>query len=101
MPPSITRLLKAVRRPARQYSDLHTARGALLGALEDCRGLPADQMRLRIQGARHHRDLWQLRSEAFHLISMQHCQSVAENRLRDLTPLFEGWVSPQEIRRVA
>ena len=101
MPPSITRLLKAVRRPARTPSDLPTARTALLGAVEDCHGLQADQIRLKIRGARHHRDLWQLRSEAYRLIALQHCQSVAEGRLRPLLPLFEGWVTPQEMSRIA
>lgn len=100
MPSRITRLLKAVRRPTLPASDLHTARSALLGAIQDCQGLAAQQIRLRIQGARHHRDLWQLRSEAYHLIALQHCQSVADDRLREIVHLFEGWVPLSERRRV-
>lgn len=101
MPSSITRLLNAVRRPARPLSDLPTVRSALLGALADCQGLQADQIRLKIRGARQHRDLWLLRSETYSLIALQHCQSVAEDRLRPLLPLFEGWITPQEINRIA
>lgn len=101
MSPRIIRLLNAVRRPARALSDLQTARSALLEAIDDCSGLPAEQLRLKIRSARHHRDLWRMRSEVYHLISMQHCQSVAEDRLRPLVHLFEGWVTPQELRRVA
>lgn len=100
MSPSITRLLNAVRRPrpAQRPSDLHTARQALLEAIEDCLGLPAEQLKLKLRGARHHRDLWQLRSDAYHLIALQHCQSVAETRMRERRHLFEGWVSPQELK---
>ena len=101
MSPRIIRLLNAVRRPARAPSDLPTARSALLTAIGDCSGLPAEQLRLKIRSARDHRDLWRMRSEVYHLISMQHCQSVAEDRLRPLVHLFEGWVTPQELRRVA
>lgn len=101
MPPRISRLLNAVRRPARTPSDLHTARSALLGVIDDCQGLTAEQARLKIRRVRHHRDLWQLRSEVYRLIALQHCQSVAEERLRPLVPLFDGWVTPQEISRMA
>lgn len=101
MPPRITRLLNAVRRPARTPSDLPTARSALLEVVEDCQGLPVEHVRLKIRSARDHRDLWQLRSEVYRLVSLQHCQSVAEERLRPLVPLFDGWVTPQELSRIA
>lgn len=101
MPPSITRLLTSLRRPrTRRPADLHTARDAMLQAVADCQGMPVDQLKLKIRGARHHRDLWMLRSEAYHLIALQHCQSIAEERIRELLHLFEGWMAPQELNRL-
>jgi len=103
MPPSITRLLNAVCRPRseRRPSDLHTTRTALLSAIEDCHGLPADQLKLRIRHTRHHRDLWQLRSEAFHVIALQHCQSIADERIGELLHHFDGRISTSERQRTA
>jgi hypothetical protein len=42
-----------------------------------------------------------LRSDAYRLIALQHCQAVAEQRLRQLRHLFEGRVAPHELNRVA
>lgn len=103
MPPCLSRLLRSLRRArsARHLSDLHTVRSALLAAIEDCQGLKAEQLKLKLGAARHHRDLWMLRSDAYRLIALQHCQAVADERLRHLLHLFEGWVAPKEIARVA
>ncbi len=103
MPPCISRLLRSLRRtrPARRLSDLHTVRSALLAAIEDCQGLNAEQLKLKLGGARHHRDLWMLRSDAYRLIALQHCQAIADERMRHLLHLFEGWVAPKELSRVA
>ena len=103
MPPCISRLLRSLRRsrPTQRLSDLHTVRSALLAAIEDCQGLNAEQLKLKLSGARHHRDLWMLRSDAYRLIALQHCQAIADERLRHLLHLFEGWVAPKELSRVA
>jgi hypothetical protein len=103
MPPCISRLLRSLRRtrPARRLSDLHAARSALLAAIDDCQGLKAEQLKLKLDRARHHRDLWMLRSDAYRLISLQHCQAIADERMRELLHLFEGWVTPTELSRVA
>jgi hypothetical protein len=102
MPPCISRLLRSLRRqrPAQRLSDLHTARSALLAAVDDCQGLNAEQLKRKLGTARHHRDLWMLRSDAYRLISLQHCQAIADERMRRLLHLFEGWVAPQELARV-
>lgn len=103
MPPCISRLLRSLRRqrPAKRLSDLHTARSALLAAIDDCQGLNAEQLKRKLGTARHHRDLWMLRSDAYRLISLQHCQAIADERMRHLLHLFEGWVTPTELSRVA
>lgn len=72
----------------------------MLQALDECAGLRAEQLQLKIRGARTHRDLWMLRSDAYHLIALNHCQSIAKERIDGLLPLFEGWVAPQELGRV-
>ena len=42
-----------------------------------------------------------LRSDAYRLIALQHCQAIADERMRELLHLFEGWVTPTELSRVA
>ncbi len=103
MPPCISRLLRSLRRtrPAQRRSDLHTVRSALLAAIDDCQGVNAEQLKRRLGTARQHRDLWMLRSDAYRLIALQHCQAIADERMRDLLHLFEGWVAPQELSRMA
>lgn len=83
-----------------RLTDLESVRSALMVAVHDCTGLPAQHLQLKIRSARTHRDLWMLRSDAYRLISLQHCQSVANQRIDDLLHLFEGWVAPQELSRV-
>lgn len=87
--------------PTTRLSDLHQVRSALLQAIEDCQGLHSQRLQLQIRGARNHRDLWMLRSDAYRLIALQHCQAVADQRIQRLLHLFEGWVAPQELSRVA
>lgn len=106
MPPCITRLLRSMRRPhptsrsTTRLTELGTVRTAMLQAVEDCTGLPAQHLQLKIRSARTHRDLWMLRSDAYHLIALHHCQSIADQRIHHLLHLFEGWVAPQELSRV-
>lgn len=89
--------------PSRQITrltDVQNVRSALLLAVHDCSGLPAQHLQLKIRSARTHRDLWMLRSDAYRLIALQHCQSTANERIDGLLHLFEGWVAPQELSRV-
>lgn len=102
----LNRLLHAVWRPhpdARASSrptELISVRAALLQAVEDCAGRPALKLQFRIRNARSHHDLWALRSDAYHLIALQHCQSIANQRIHPLLHLFEPWTAPQAVRRV-
>jgi len=106
MPPCLTRLWRSLRprrsggASAAPRSELPQVRRALLHAIDDCDGPPAEQLQHRIRSARSHRDLWLLRSDAYRLIALQHCQAVADERLQHLLHLFEGWVAPPERCRV-
>lgn len=108
MPPSIVRLLRSVRRPlpgspntpnSARLARLDSLRTAMLQAVDDCTGLPAQQLQIRIRNARNHRDLWMLRSDAYRLIAIHHCQSIADQRIHPLLHLFEGCIAPQELNR--
>jgi hypothetical protein len=106
LPPCISNLFRSMRGPHRpsrlgvRLNDLQSVRSALLLAVVDCNGLPTERLQLKIRSARNHRDLWMLRSDAYHLIALSHCQTVAEQRIGGLLPLFVGWVAPQELSRV-
>lgn len=106
MPPCLTRLLRSMRRPyptsraTSRLTELNSVRAAMLQAVDECVGLRAQQLQLKIRSARTHRDLWMLRSDAYHLIALNHCQSIADQRIDGLLPLFEGWVAPQELSRL-
>jgi DNA-binding TFAR19-related protein (PDSD5 family) len=100
---SLSRLLKAIQKPdpasRSRLTDLHVIRGALAQCVEDCQGIAIDRLSLRIASARTHQELWLLRSDAYRLIALSHCQSVAAQRIGGLLPHFDGWIAPQEVRR--
>ncbi len=50
-------------------------------ALADVDSLPAEQLRWRVNQAHSLRDLWHLRSDLYHAISVAHSQGEAEARL--------------------
>jgi hypothetical protein len=109
MPPSIARLLRSVRKPlpstpntpsSNRLAGLDGLRSAMLQAVDDCTGLPAQRLQIKIRNAHTHRDLWMLRSDAYRLIALHHCQSIADQRIHPLLNRFEGWMAPQEINRV-
>jgi hypothetical protein len=98
MPPTLVRLLRAFRRrpsthpaPAR-LADIQQARHQMLQSVHDCHDEAASRLRSRIQSARSHKELWMLRSEAYRVISLHHCQSVAVERIDLLMHVFEDTV---------
>ena len=101
MPPCIARWLRAMRRPhsPSRLTDLQSVRTAMLQAVGDCVGPPAQRLQLKIHTAHTHRELWQLRSDAYHLIALSHCQSIADERIHRLLHLFENRMAPQELSR--
>jgi hypothetical protein len=102
---SLSRLLKAIQNPGpasrkrSRLTDLQVIRTALGQCIEDCQGIAIDRLSLRIASARTHQELWLLRSDAYRLISLSHCQSVASQRISALLQHFEGWISIHEVRR--
>jgi hypothetical protein len=101
----MSRLLKAMQSPfppsrkAARVTDLQVIRTALRQCVEDCQGIAIDRLTMRIASARTHQELWLLRSDAYRLISLSHCQSVASQRISALLHHFDGWIAPHEARR--
>ena len=71
-------------------SAIPEVRSAMHLSVRDCHGKPMARLHARIAQAASHGELWALRTEVYHLISTCHCQSVAVERIRALTPLFDG-----------
>lgn len=107
MPTCLIRWLRSLRKPPAPYhatarlTELTSLRTAMLQAVDDCAGSPAQRLQLKIHSARNHHDLWMLRSDAYRLISLQHCQAVADQRISELLHLFQGWMAAQEHHRAA
>jgi len=98
MPPCLSRLMRAIvrprntRRPTPRLADVQLARQHMLQSLADCNDASALRLRNRIQLAASHKDLWMLRSEAYRVISLHHCQSIAVERIDQLMHVFDDWV---------
>ena len=60
--------------------------------LDDCTGVDADRLRLRIRCASDARDLWLMRCDMYQVVAHQHLQSVASKRINGLLPAFEQWL---------
>jgi hypothetical protein len=80
--------------------DLAGIRTHLLQAIEDCLDQQALRLRKKIESARTPQELWMLRNDAFQLISQQHNQSVAAERINALIQIFEGWLEPKQLVRI-
>lgn len=80
--------------------DLAGIRNHLLQAIDDCLDQPALRLRTKIESARTPQELWMLRNDAFQLISQQHNQSVAAERINALIQFFEGWLEPKQLVRI-
>lgn len=104
--PSITRMFKVAFTPRHQarkpatLKDLATIRKALLLGLEDCTSEGAARLRTKVAQAKTPQELWMLRNDAYQLISQQHNQSVAAERINDMIHFFEGWLDPKQIARI-
>lgn len=70
--------------------DLGSVRNAMLQSTQDCDGIPAQRLKVRIGHANSLRDLWALRSDMYSLIARSHCQTEADSRIDALSQLFEG-----------
>jgi hypothetical protein len=80
--------------------DLAGIRNHLMRAIDDCIDDQASRLRKKIETARTPQELWMLRNDAFQLISQQHNQSVAAERINALIQTFEGWLEPKQLVRI-
>lgn len=80
--------------------DLMAIRQHLMFTIEDCMSVPAHRLRRQIEQARTPQELWLLRNDAFQLISQQHDQRTAAQRIDALIKVFEGWLDPKQLARV-
>lgn len=103
---SIARLfqvhLTQKQRPQRSASikDLAKIRNQLGHSIADCMSDAAHRLRKKIDQARTPQELWLLRNDAYQLISQQHNQSIAAERINQLIQFFEGWLEPKQLVRI-
>lgn len=104
--PSIKRMFNFALRPRHQtrkpasLKDMATMRQALLLSLADCNSPGVDRLRSKVEQAKAPQELWMLRNDAYQLISQQHNQSVAAERINDMIHFFEGWLDPKQIAKI-
>ncbi len=80
--------------------DLARIRHQLMRCVADCTSQTAQRLRSKIEQARSAQELWLLRNDAFQVISQQHNQSVAAERIDALIHCFEGWLEPKQLVRI-
>lgn len=103
---SLSRLFKdslkpwSVGRKTPHLRDLQAIRVALLRCIEDCDSVSARRLNHKIINTRTVQELWLLRNDAYQLISQQHSQAVAAERINALISSFEGWVEPRHLTRI-
>ncbi len=103
---TIARIIRVSLKPGFRKSrtaslkDLAAIRKALLLAFEDCLNLPAQRLRLKIENAKTPRELWMLRNDIYQVISQQHDQGIAAERINGLVRVFEGWLDPKQINHI-
>jgi hypothetical protein len=70
------------------HAGVEAIRVGLLAALEDCSGFEVDRLRWRLHTAECAEELWLLRDALFQVVSSQHCQTMAVQRVNGLVPFF-------------
>ena len=88
------------RTKAPTLHDLHGIRTALLSCIKDCEDMQAKRLHLKINAAASAQDLWLLRNDAYQVISQQHNQAVAAERINQLLATFDGWVDPRQLAKI-
>lgn len=106
MIPTLARFILRVTRPHAKprkppsLKDLQKIRSSLLLCLEDCESLSAERLRYKISVTKTPQDLWQLRNDAYQIISQQHSQTMAAERINEVMHRFEGWVDQRQLIRI-
>lgn len=91
---------RSTSRKAPSLAELQNIRNALLRCVEDCDSAPALRLRHKIAQTQTAKELWMLRNDAFQLISQQHSQAAAAERINGLLSVFEGWLDPGQLVRI-
>lgn len=84
------RALAKASRASSSPPELSSVRSAMLQSTQDCDGIPAQRLKVRIGHASSLRDLWALRSDLYSLVARSHCQTEADSRIDALSRLFDG-----------
>ena len=75
-------------------------RQKLLSVLDDCQGFECERLRWRVHMAESAQELWLLRDAVFQVVSSQHCQAQAVDRINGLVPEFEAVLPARQLTRV-
>lgn len=87
--------------PTRQPTlGVEAARQQLLAVLDDCNGFECDRLRWRVHTAERPQELWLLRDAVFQVVSSQHCQAQAAERINGLVPAFQQLLPERMLTRV-
>jgi hypothetical protein len=65
--------------------------------LQDISGIDADRLRYSLRAARTAGDLWMLRSDIYQVISQQHSQTEAAQRINQLLHCFAQWLPARQL----
>jgi hypothetical protein len=68
--------------------------------LQDIKGTNVERLQYRIRATSKVNDLWILRSDLYHVISMAHSQSEAVRRINGLLPSFSEWIASTQLRSI-
>lgn len=94
-------LVKRIKSPkVATLKDLQTIRAAMVACIKDCEGLQGQRLQLKITASATAQDLWLLRNDAYQVISQQHSQAVAVERINQLVQAFEGWVDARQLVKI-
>ncbi len=94
-------LAKRIKSPkVATLKDLQAIRTAMLACITDCEGLQAQRLQLKITSTASAQDFWLLRNDAYQVISQQHAQTVAADRINQLMHAFEGWVPARQLVKI-
>lgn len=85
-------------RPAE--ARVEAVRQQLLAVLDDCHGFECDRLRWRVHMAESGQELWLLRDAVFQVVSNQHCQAQATERINRLVPAFQTVLPARLLSRV-
>jgi hypothetical protein len=79
---------------------VESLRHELLAVLDDCTGFECDRLRWRLHTAERPQEFWLLRDAVFQVVSSQHCQDQAVQRINGLVPAFRQLLPAHLLQQV-